>query len=115
MKGKLKMNVDELYDLVTKYFGYKAKKPYYDSGLKEVTCTLYDSFIFNCGLNDRYGRFGGCIQVGPKEYITTFLGKDLSLNSDEESIKESLCIIDNYCRLRLPDKFLKAYDEAYKK
>ena len=37
-----------------------------------------------------------------------------SLNSDEESIKQSLHIVDDYCRLRLPDKFLEAYDKAYK-
>ena len=32
---------------------------------------------------------------------------------DEKSIKESLQIIDDYCRLRLPDKFLDAYYHAY--
>jgi len=34
-------------------------------------------------------------------------------NRDEQSIKESLQIIDNYCRIGLPDKFLDAYYKAY--
>jgi len=51
--------------------------------------------------------------IGKDEVITEFLGKSCSLNSDEESIKQSLQMIDDYCRLRLPDKFLEAYYQAY--
>lgn len=109
------MTVEELYKLVIGYFGYKATSPYYNSELKEVTCTLYESFVFSCNVNDRYGMFGGGIRTSNDEYITTFLGKKLSLNSDEVSIRNSLKIVDDYCRLRLPDKFLQAYDAAYKK
>ena len=53
------------------------------------------------------------LQIGKEGIIIEFLGKICSLNSDAESIKESLQIIDNYCRLRLPDKFLDAYYKAY--
>lgn len=42
-----------------------------------------------------------------------FLGREISLNNDEKSIRESLKIIDDYCRLRLPDKFLLEYHRAY--
>ena len=39
------MNVDELYDLVEDFFGYKAKMRYINSATKEVACVLYDSFL----------------------------------------------------------------------
>lgn len=104
----------ELYKLVKEYFGYKADMLYIDSEKKEVACLLYDSFLFKCDLDDQYGRFGGGIHFGQVEAtITKFLGERCSLNSDPESIKDSLKIVDNYCRLRLPDKFLDAYDKAY--
>ena len=51
--------------------------------------------------------------MGKEGVITEFLGKRCSLNSDVQSIKKSLQIIDDYCRLRLPDKFLDAYYKAY--
>ena len=108
------MNVDKLYDLVKDFFGYKASMRYIDHKEREVACILYDSFWLECGLDDRYGSFGAGISLGTGEGIlTNFLGKRCSLNSDEESIKQSLQIIDDYCRLRLPDKFLEAYYHAY--
>lgn len=48
-----------------------------------------------------------------KEKSLFFLGNHCSLNSDRKSIEDSLKIIDDYCRLRLPDKFLDAYYKAY--
>lgn len=84
-----------------------------DSAKKVVTCILYDSFWLICSLDDQYGRFGAGLEIGEKGVITDFLGKRCSLNSDEKSIRESLKIIDDYCRLRLPDKYLDAYYHAY--
>ena len=107
------MNVDELYDLVEDFFGYKAKMRYINSATKEVAWVLYDSFLLKCNLDDQYGRFGAGLEVGKEGVITEFLGKSCSLNSDVESIKKSLQIIDDYCRLRLPDKFLDSYYKAY--
>ena len=108
------MNVDKLYDLVKDFFGYKAHMRYKDSEEKKVACILYDSFWLECSINDRYGRFGAGISLGTGEGILMdFLGKQCSLNNDEKSIKQSLQIIDDYCRLRLPDKFLEAYYHAY--
>ena len=108
------MELAELYLLVKRFYGYKARMLYEKTSTKEVACVLYDSFLLKCDINDTYGRFGAGIVLG-ETYITNFLGKKCSLNSDEESIRQSLQIVDDYCRLRLPDKFLQAYDEAYKK
>lgn len=104
------MDIDKLYDLVEDFFGYKCNMRGINVEKKEVSCILYDSFFLECNINDQYGRFGAGICYGEQKYtITNFLGERCSLNSDEKSIKESLQIIDDYCRLRLPDKFLEAY------
>lgn len=108
------MIAKDLYLLVESFYGYKVKMQYINSEKNEVGGVLYDSFFIKCDTNDEYGRFGAGICFGEQKYtITEFLGKRCSLNSDEESIKESLQIIDDYCRLRLPDKFLDAYYKAY--
>lgn len=107
------MNVEELYDLVEDFFGYKANMRCFNSTTNEVVCILYDSFWLKCSLDDQYGRFGAGLEIGKEGVITDFLGKRCSLNNDVESIKKSLQIIDDYCRLRLPDKFLDAYYKAY--
>lgn len=107
------MSVIELYDLVEKFFGYKAKMKFYNFETKEVACILYDSFWLSCSLDDQYGRFGAGLETGKGGVITDFLGETCSLNSDKRSIKESLKVIDNYCRIHLPDKFLDAYYKAY--
>lgn len=108
------MDINKLYDLVETFFGYKTNMLYLDTEKKEVACILYNAFLFKCNLDDRYGRFGAEIVFGIQEAtITEFLGKRCSLNSDEKSIRDSLQIVDDYCRLRLPDKFLEAYNKAY--
>ena len=107
------MNVRELYILIKEYYGYKAKMRYMNSKTNEVVAILYDAFWLKCSLDDRCGMFGAGIVVGNEGVITDFLGKECSLNSDEESIKNSLKIIDDYCRMRLPDKYLEAYHKAY--
>lgn len=110
MEGK------ELYNLVKDFYNYKIDMIGYNSLTSEVQGILYDSFLLKCNTNDRYGRFGcGLFLDNSQVAITNFLGKRCSLNSDKKSIEESLKLVDDYCRLRLPDKFLKAYDEAYKK
>lgn len=86
---------------------------YFNSVTNEAACILYDSFFLKCSLDDQYGTFGAGLEIGKEGVITDFLGKRCSLNSDAESIKKSLQIIDDYCRLRLPDKFLDAYYKIY--
>ncbi len=108
------MNAEQLYSIIENYFGYKIKMLYMNSKTKTVGGILYNSFFLECDVDDRYGRFGAGICLGDQKYtITEFLGKHCSPNSDEKSIKESLKIIDRYCRLRLPDKFLDEYDKVY--
>lgn len=108
-------NIVELYRLVSSVFDYKAKMLYADSEHREVGCILYDSFLLKCSINDRNGQFGAGIVLGDLlvPAITQFLGKHCSLDSSSESITADLLMIDEYCRLRLPDKFLEAYDRAY--
>ncbi len=108
------MNANELYDFVEEYYGYKIHMRSLNSKTNEVEGVLYDSFILRCNVNDRYGRFGAGIDIGNGGVITDFLGKQCSLNGDKKSIEESLKIIDDYCCLRLPDKFLEAYYNAYR-
>lgn len=107
------MDEDRLYDLVKEFYGYKCAMRGYNSENHDVFFILYNSFWAHCGVNEEGENFYASIETGSNGKITRFLGKTCSKETDEESIKESLQIIDDYCRLRLPDKFLKAYDEAY--
>ena len=107
-------DINDLACLVEKTFGNRAKIVEVNTEKKDVVCMLYDAFLFRCSIGDRYGVFGGAIEFGKQEAnITNFIGGRLSLNSDDESIMGSIKRVDNYCRLRLPDKYLDAYSKAY--
>ncbi|MCH5268104.1 MAG: hypothetical protein J1E62_07145 [Lachnospiraceae bacterium] len=108
-----KLNTNDLYLLVQSFFDYKCRKVEFNLEKKEITCILYDSFLFSCGFADRYETFGAGLYIG-QGILVKLLGKSSSLNNDEDSIRKSLQIFDDYCRLRLPEKFLNAYDKAYK-
>ena len=108
------MSIKDLYVFVEDYFGYKSRMLYLNSKSLEVAFIMYDAYLFKCQLDERYGSFGCGLVFDDKTVSIRLLGKKCSLNSDEESIKQSLQIVDDYCRLRLPDKFLEAFNEAYK-
>mgnify|MGYP000968196183 CR=1 FL=1 len=105
------MEIKEFSDLVKEYFGYKMTFYCLNYDTKTIECILYDSFYFELSIGDRYGVFGAAIGIGNMMHsLTKVLGKDITLSSDRESIKSNLATIDNYCRIRLPDKFLNEFD-----
>lgn len=108
------MTLDNLYIFLRNYFGYKATVLGQWDSKQEIDLILYDTFSITCGF-DEHGSFGATLNL-PKDLATTyFLGFDCSLiENNEESIKDALKKIDEYCRFRLPDKFLKEYDRVYK-
>jgi len=108
------MDEKDLYELVFGFFGYKCRMLTLESERPEVGCILYDTFLFKCHVNARNEIFSCGIIVGHGEAtITEYLGKHCSPKSDVESIKNSLKMIDDYCRLRLPEKFIEAYFQVY--
>lgn len=109
-----KMDARELYIFIENYYGYKVSMRYINSETMEVGAILYDSFYLKCFLKQEEKIFNAGISYGESEpLITEFLGKKCLTGCDKQSIKASLQIIDDYCRLRLPDKFLEAYYQAY--
>jgi len=109
----LGMTVDDLYDLVVGHLGPAVSAPSYDSHDRSVTCILFETFEFECGLEEPYGTFGAAIWLGRHRATSTFLGKPISMNSDPASITASLDRIVAWCRLQLTDKFLAAYDATH--
>jgi len=108
------MTLDQLYILLENYFGYKASIKGQSNNRQEIEFILYDSFSITCGL-DEHGSFGARLNLPEIVGTTYFLGFVCSLiENNEESIKDALKKIDEYCRFRLPDKFLKEYDRVYK-
>ncbi|MDD3205236.1 MAG: hypothetical protein PHS74_05815 [Lachnospiraceae bacterium] len=106
-------NIKEVNKVIVEFLGHKAKIMYIDSTKNEAAFMLYDSFLFKFQLDENHNTFGCGLEFSDGMISKRFLGKDISLDSDEKSIKESLKIIDDYCRLRLPDKFLDSYYKAY--
>lgn len=104
---------DQLARFIRDCIGNRGRLHTADSGTGEIVFTMYDAFGFKCRLDSRYGSFGLILPVEAGAAVRTFLGRDISMNSDPESIRESLALVDEYCRLRLPDKYLEHYDRMY--
>ena len=110
------MDIKIACKIVKKFFGYKAKNFTFDPETQEVKCLLYDSFFFEFDTNDMYETFCGGIHFQKERFVLTdFLGESCALCGNKETLVESLQYVDDYCRKRLPDKFLKAYDKAYRR
>lgn len=108
-----KLNIHQIYDLLQAFYGHKCSMVQLSEEEKEIRFILYDAFQISCDINDRYERYGIGLYEGYTGVIAEFFGEGYFLNNDRESIKHSFQVVDDYCRASLPDKFLKAYDEAY--
>lgn len=107
---KKELDIFDLYKLVLSFFDKKASLPSLAETDKEVECVLYDSFVFKCSLDDRYGYFGAGIMIDKDHLVCNILGRQLTmLGNSEEDILKSLELVDQYCQLRLPDKYLEAF------
>lgn len=100
----------QFHALVRGFWGAKASVVSFSPSTIVFTCVLYDSFDFRCGLDGEHHTFTGGIQTASGQHITQFLGRRFLRNSDAASILANLQLADDYCRLRLPDKFLDAFD-----
>lgn len=108
------MTLDELYVYLRKFFGYKAEVLAQRDDKQEIDIILYDSFFINCGFDER-GSFGAGLCLPNNVITTSFCGYCCSLvENNEQSIEFALKKIDEYCHLRLPDKYLEMYDKVYK-
>lgn len=104
------MNTRKFQQLVRGYYGYKINILYeYELTVEGL---LYNFFRLTYSINDD-GTFQATLEIGHEGALERFLGKTCSTGSDVESIKESLQIIDDYCRMRLPDKFLDKHYQVY--
>lgn len=109
------MTLDQIYDFLEKYYGYKASLLLQWNGKKEIDFILYDSFSITCGF-DEYGAFKARINL-PDNFTTSYFVafSCFLVENNEKDISCVLKKIDEYCRLLLPDKFLKVYDKIYKR
>ncbi|XKM13544.1 hypothetical protein RCS94_11045 [Orbaceae bacterium ac157xtp] len=103
------LNFMELYDLVDYYFKDKGRIISVLTDEQEINCILYDSFIFKCGIEEPRNNFKGAIMINNKYAQITFFGESISLNNTREDIIKNFELVDKYCQLRLPDKYLEAF------
>ena len=108
------MTLDKLWILLRDFYGYKGDVLRFWEEEQKIDFTLYDSFSLSCGFNE-HGSFDACINLPNEITSIDFVGYNCSLiENNEKDILIALQKIDDYCRLRLPDKFLEMYDKVYK-
>src|SRR5699024_6112080 len=116
-KGRVymeKLTIKDIYFLTLDYYEYKLTNPMLNSEKGEISFVLYDSFTFTLSVEKRYGIFGAGLVLNSNQILLELLGEPLAVNNDKDSIMQTLAKMDNYCRLRLTDKFLAAYDQVQK-
>lgn len=105
------IDFEQLPRLLHEHFGSRADVISADSATGDVKFILYESFLFTCGIDSRYGRFG-LVMLLDGIAVRTFFGKRVPMENDEGSIRASLDDIDRFCRLRLPEAFLREFSAA---
>ncbi|MEI3614492.1 hypothetical protein [Pseudogracilibacillus sp. SO30301A] len=110
-----KLSIKDVYFLVLNYYENKITNPMLNSQKGEMSFVLYDSFTFKLSVEERYGVFGAGLIIDSNQVLLEVLGEPLAINNDKDSIVNTLIKMENYCRLRLPNKFLEAYDRVYNK
>lgn len=77
-----------------------------------VDFVAYDAVAFRASVDLQTGVFGLILLLPGGMAVDRVLGREFSLNNDEKSIRESLALADQYCRLRLPESYLRALEHS---
>ncbi|GAB3128544.1 hypothetical protein [Glaciibacter psychrotolerans] len=118
----INMYVEDLFDLSQKALSYFGPKALFcgdhlpddategDEGYAQFL--LYNSYAFGFGFMDPpYTSLAFFLIATDRITTTQILGKDLLFTENQEKdVQNAFRVMDEYCRLRLPDKFLQVYD-----
>ncbi|WP_157002701.1 hypothetical protein [Agromyces laixinhei] len=109
----------ELRNMVQQYFGTKGrylatKRDEADLNRGSVRFSLYDSFVFSFVVAEFPFSSLAIVQHLPGEELSSrLLGVELRfIENDEGALVSAFDVVDRYCRLRLPDKYLTEFDIA---
>ncbi|MDR1954085.1 MAG: hypothetical protein LBQ21_06400 [Clostridiales Family XIII bacterium] len=108
-----KLNITQIYNWAVDVYGGRMRYPQIDQTKQDLEFVLYDAIVVSCGVEERYGIFEAGIRLAELHVILYVFKESIAIDDDRDSIIKSFHTIDKYCRHRLPDKYLKAYDEAY--
>ncbi|MFK3835311.1 hypothetical protein [Microbacterium sp. NPDC087868] len=96
------------------YFGSRGRSRSYNSEDKTAKLVLYGTEVFYLGM-PKSPREGITFQyeVSVTTRSQNFFGVRLSaVENTREDVERAFDVIDNFARLRLPDKYLRAWDES---
>ena len=114
MENKI-TDLNEICNMAIKFWGYRASivVPYLKQ--EKVVARLYDAFEFKFNfINEHYeDLFHASLLLPDNVAMDRILGFNAWKTPTKENIIKTFEVIDRYCRLRLPDKYLEAFDEAY--
>ncbi len=85
-----------------------------DESVRGVTGVLFDAFVFQIGLEQPRGNLAAGIQLAGGRLVTAPFGRRFTLNSDDASIRGVLGQMEEWARLRLPDKYLERWGSSTK-
>jgi len=107
------LSVNEFVRLTWSVFDSRVAVLSVSPSIQQVVFLLYDAFAFTASVDESDGSFSVVMVLGESELqLGSFLGHSTTQLVGEAQILEALRTIDVYCRLRLPDAYLVAFDEA---
>lgn len=98
-----------LYNLVEEFFQGKGEIVSITQSEQTINCLLYGAFVFKCGIEMPRNNYFSAISIDSQFYVRNLFGKEISLNNNKGDIIKNLELVDKYCQLRLPDKYLEEY------
>jgi hypothetical protein len=106
-------DIGDLADFVERVLGEKGRVLTVSPSTGRMTFVLYDAHVFSVTLDARTYVFGMSLLLPGNASLIRLLGQELSVNNDPDSIANALATADRYCRLRLPDDYLVAFDRSH--
>ena len=94
-------------------FGARAKYQGTYFGEGYVLFDLYSALSFRFIVSEEpYDTLEIALEVASDRITHSLLGEELIfIENSEAAVEQALGVVDWYCRLRLPDKYLAVYDE----
>jgi hypothetical protein len=102
-------DANRLYSIAERTLGHRVSGLTLRSASSGVEGVLYDAFVFSLSIEEPRRTLAAGILLDGGRFVTAPFGRRFTLDTDDASIIGVLQQMDDWARLRLPDKYLEKF------
>lgn len=113
MPHPISVSLRDAVKMILKFYGRRVTLHSIDSETHHISFVLYDAIAVKAHVDPHDSSLSVAIPLAAGVQVSSPLRRSTTFCEGESQIREALRVIDDYCRLRLPDEYLEAFESSF--